>query len=105
MRFVKNKSMFHNQTYRTPMKKFCLTSVFAFALVFVLSCNKSLVEPTLQTQDQSITVQEAQAYYSSNNASSAARQQADPIEFKNVERTPKWDKAIQKVAGGQQVGP
>lgn len=89
------------------MKLICkqFSAALIFALFFLVSCNKNPVEPTLQIPDKSITVQEAQDYYSltSANANNAAREQADPIEFKNLERGAKWEKAIKKVVGGQEV--
>lgn len=86
------------------MKRICkhFSAALVFALFFLASCHKNPVEPTLKIPDKSITVQEAQDYYSLTpaNANNAAREQADPIEFKNLERTAKWEKAIKKVVGG-----
>ena len=91
------------------MKK-CILNQFSaaliFALFFLVSCHKNSVEPTLKIPDKSITVQEAQAYYartSLNTKNRAAREQADPIEFKTLDRSPKWDRAINKAVGGQEV--
>ncbi|AEI49952.1 hypothetical protein [Runella slithyformis] len=79
------------------------SAALIFALFFLVSCHKDILEPTLQIEDKSITIQEAQDYYAQTSVHSAAREQGEPIDYKGIERTPNWTRAINKVVGGQEV--
>lgn len=87
------------------MKRICkhFSAALIFALFFLASCHKNPVEPTLSIPDKSITVQEAQDYYAQTPVHSATREQGEPIDYKGIERTPNWTRAINKVIGGQEV--
>ena len=83
-----------------------LSTSILFALFLLVSCKKDIEEPILQERDKSITIEEAQRYYSRtpiNKKSSAAREQGESMDFKEIERLPKWDRAIRKEVGGQEV--